>query len=118
YSGWDSSISCASRISFSYCTGIGSFRFRRLLTRPGSFARVAIVDRRGVGLSDRLSPQDLPPLEVVMDDIIKLHGQRPTAVSRSSGGAEEGEGPVHGAAGPSGGLGGCGAPGPGRGADG
>ena len=43
----------------SYCTGIGSFRFRRLLTGPGSFARVAIVDRRGVGLSDRLSPQDL-----------------------------------------------------------
>jgi len=59
YSGRDPSISCASRISFSYCTGIGSFRFRRLLTGPGSFARVAIVDRRGVGLSDRLSPQDL-----------------------------------------------------------
>jgi class 3 adenylate cyclase/pimeloyl-ACP methyl ester carboxylesterase len=46
--------------------------FRRLLTGLGSFARVAILDRRGVGLSDRLSPNDLPPLEVVMDDIITV----------------------------------------------
>jgi class 3 adenylate cyclase len=46
--------------------------FRRLLTGLGSFARVAILDRRGVGLSDRLSPQDLPPLEVVMDDILTV----------------------------------------------
>jgi class 3 adenylate cyclase len=44
--------------------------FRRLLTGLGSFARVAILDRRGVGLSDRLSPKDLPSLEVVMDDIL------------------------------------------------
>jgi class 3 adenylate cyclase/pimeloyl-ACP methyl ester carboxylesterase len=46
--------------------------FRRLLTGLGSFARVAILDRRGVGLSDRLSPKDLPPLEVVMDDILTV----------------------------------------------
>ena len=46
--------------------------FSRMLTGLGSFARVAILDRRGVGLSDRLSPQDLPPLEVVMDDIITV----------------------------------------------
>jgi pimeloyl-ACP methyl ester carboxylesterase len=46
--------------------------FRRLLTGLGSFACVAILDRRGVGLSDRLSPQDLPPLEVVMDDILTV----------------------------------------------
>src|SRR5215470_5504604 len=46
--------------------------FRRLLTGLGSFARVAILDRRGIGLSDRLSPKDLPPLEVVMDDIITV----------------------------------------------
>jgi class 3 adenylate cyclase len=43
-----------------------------MLTGLGSFARVAILDRRGVGLSDRLSPKDLPSLEVVMDDIISV----------------------------------------------
>jgi class 3 adenylate cyclase len=46
--------------------------FRRILTGLGSFARVAIMDRRGIGLSDRLSPGDLPPLEVVMDDILTV----------------------------------------------
>jgi class 3 adenylate cyclase len=46
--------------------------FRRMLTGLGSFARVAIIDRRGVGLSDRLSPKDLPSLEVVMDDILTV----------------------------------------------
>jgi class 3 adenylate cyclase len=44
--------------------------YRRMLTGLGSFARVAILDRRGVGLSDRLYPKDLPSLEVVMDDIL------------------------------------------------
>ena len=47
-------------------------QFSRMLTGLGSFARVVIMDRRGIGLSDRLSPQDLPPLEVVMDDIITV----------------------------------------------
>jgi class 3 adenylate cyclase/pimeloyl-ACP methyl ester carboxylesterase len=46
--------------------------FRRMLTGLGSFARVAIMDRRGIGLSDRLDPRDLPSLEVVMDDIITV----------------------------------------------
>ena len=46
--------------------------FRRMLTGLGSFARVAILDRRGIGLSDRLYPKDLPPLEVVMDDILTV----------------------------------------------
>jgi class 3 adenylate cyclase len=46
--------------------------FRRMLTGLGSFARVVILDRRGVGLSDRLYPKDLPSLEVVMDDIITV----------------------------------------------
>ena len=46
--------------------------FRRMLTGLGSFARVAILDRRGIGLSDRLSPKDLPSLEVVMDDILTV----------------------------------------------
>jgi pimeloyl-ACP methyl ester carboxylesterase len=43
-----------------------------MLTRLGSFARVAILDRRGIGLSDRLYPKDLPSLEVVMDDILMV----------------------------------------------
>ena len=34
--------------------------FRRLLTGLGSFARVAILDRRGAGMSDRLYPQGPP----------------------------------------------------------
>jgi class 3 adenylate cyclase len=46
--------------------------YRRMLTGLGSFARVVVVDRRGVGLSDRLSPKDLPSLEVVMDDILTV----------------------------------------------
>jgi class 3 adenylate cyclase len=46
--------------------------YRRMLTGLGSFARVAILDRRGVGLSDRLYPKDLPPLEVVMDDVLTV----------------------------------------------
>jgi hypothetical protein len=46
--------------------------YNRMLTGLGSFARVAIMDRRGVGLSDRLSPKNLPPLEVVMDDILTV----------------------------------------------
>src|SRR2546430_17129009 len=44
--------------------------FSRMLTGLGSFARVVILDRRGVGLSDRLYPKDLPSLEVLMDDIL------------------------------------------------
>ena len=44
--------------------------YRRMLTRLGSFARVVILDRRGIGLSDRLYPKDLPSLEVVMDDVL------------------------------------------------
>jgi len=28
-----------------------------------------MVDRRGVGLSDRFAPQDLPPVEVVVSDL-------------------------------------------------
>jgi class 3 adenylate cyclase len=44
--------------------------YRRMLTGLGSFARVVMLDRRGVGLSDRLYPKDLPSLEVVMDDVL------------------------------------------------
>lgn len=41
----------------------------RFLDRLASFSRLVIVDRRGSGLSDRFSPEDLPPLEDLADDI-------------------------------------------------
>ena len=43
--------------------------FARYLRRLASFARVVLMDRRGTGLSDRFSPEDLPPLEDLVDDI-------------------------------------------------
>jgi class 3 adenylate cyclase len=43
--------------------------YARFLRRLASFSRLIIVDRRGAGLSDRFSPQDLPPLEDLADDI-------------------------------------------------
>ena len=41
----------------------------RFLRRLAGSGRVIIMDRRGVGLSDRLSPRDLPPVEVLADDV-------------------------------------------------
>lgn len=43
--------------------------YARFLRRLSSFSRLIIMDRRGTGLSDRMSPKDLPPLEVLMDDL-------------------------------------------------
>jgi class 3 adenylate cyclase len=43
--------------------------FARFLRRLASFSRLIVMDRRGSGLSDRLSPRDLPSLEVLMDDL-------------------------------------------------
>jgi class 3 adenylate cyclase/pimeloyl-ACP methyl ester carboxylesterase len=40
--------------------------------RIGAFARVIAVDRRGVGLSDRLSPGDSAPLETHVDDVVAV----------------------------------------------
>src|SRR5690349_7552572 len=39
----------------------------RFLTRLASFARLILFDKRGTGLSDRVT--DLPGLEVRMDDV-------------------------------------------------
>ena len=41
----------------------------RWLHRLSQLGRVILIDRRGVGLSDRLSPDDLPPAEVLADDL-------------------------------------------------
>jgi pimeloyl-ACP methyl ester carboxylesterase len=42
-------------------------RLERLLTRLASFSRLILFDKRGTGLSDRVS--DMPSLEVRMDDV-------------------------------------------------
>lgn len=47
----------------------GNPLFARFLNRLASFARVVFVDRRGMGLSDRLSATDAPPLETLMEDL-------------------------------------------------
>ncbi len=43
--------------------------YANMLRRLASFTRLIIVDRRGTGLSDRLSAGEHPPLEVLMDDM-------------------------------------------------
>jgi class 3 adenylate cyclase len=43
-------------------------RFARFFTKLASFSRVMVFDKRGVGLSDRVSEDRLPSLEVRMDD--------------------------------------------------
>ncbi len=43
--------------------------YARFLQRLASFSRLIVMDRRGTGLSDHLSPEDVPPLEVLMDDL-------------------------------------------------
>jgi class 3 adenylate cyclase len=47
-------------------------RSARFLRRLSSFSRLLLVDRRGTGLSDRLSPNDLPPLEIQMEDLLQV----------------------------------------------
>ncbi len=43
--------------------------YARFMEQLGSFARVITFDKRGVGLSDRVPPDDLPSLEERMDDV-------------------------------------------------
>ena len=43
--------------------------YARFLRSLGSFTRLIVVDRRGTGVSDRVSPSDLPPLEDLVDDL-------------------------------------------------
>jgi len=44
-------------------------RYARMLEGLASFSRLITYDRRGWGLSDRLSAGDLPPLETHVDDV-------------------------------------------------
>ncbi len=61
--------------------------FRRL----AELARLVIVDRRGTGLSDRYSPDDLPPLEDLVDDLAAVlddaGSSRPVLFGQSDGGS-------------------------------
>jgi pimeloyl-ACP methyl ester carboxylesterase len=41
----------------------------RIMERLARFARVVVMDHRGTGLSDRLPPGSVPPLETQMDDL-------------------------------------------------
>ncbi len=43
--------------------------FARFLRRLGTFARVILFDKRGTGLSDRVPVNQLPTLELRMDDV-------------------------------------------------
>jgi class 3 adenylate cyclase len=43
--------------------------YARFLSRLAAFARLIVVDPRGMGLSDRFAPADAPPMEVLMEDI-------------------------------------------------
>ena len=44
-------------------------RVTRFLQRLASFSRLIMFDKRGCGMSDRVAPDSLPPLEVRMDDL-------------------------------------------------
>ncbi len=41
----------------------------RFFGRLASFARLIVFDKRGTGMSDRVSPAELPTLEERMDDV-------------------------------------------------
>jgi len=47
-------------------------RSARFLRRLASFSRLILVDRRGTGLSDRMTPNAPPPLETQMDDLLSV----------------------------------------------
>ncbi len=50
----------------------GNPRYARFLTRLSSFSQLVVVDRRGTGLSDRLSASELPPIEVLVSDLLAV----------------------------------------------
>jgi pimeloyl-ACP methyl ester carboxylesterase/class 3 adenylate cyclase len=65
--------------------------YERFLRRLSSFARVIVIDRRGTGVSDRYSPDDLPPLEELVDDLAavldEVGSERPVLFGLSDAGA-------------------------------
>jgi pimeloyl-ACP methyl ester carboxylesterase len=65
-------------------------RIARFLERLASFSRVMLFDKRGVGLSDRVSEDRLPSLEVRMDDaravMDAVGSERAVVLGHSEGG--------------------------------
>src|SRR5918996_4662774 len=63
----------------------------RFYQRLASFSRLILFDKRGTGLSDRVPPDDLPPLETRMDDMRAVMdavgSARAAVVGHSEGGA-------------------------------
>jgi pimeloyl-ACP methyl ester carboxylesterase len=63
----------------------------RFLRRLGSFCRVAVLDKRGAGLSERLGPGEAPPLEQRADDVRAVMDaagmERATVFGSSEGGS-------------------------------
>ena len=49
-----------------------SSRYSGFLERLASFSRLIVMDRRGTGCSERFSPSEVAPLEVMVDDIITV----------------------------------------------
>jgi class 3 adenylate cyclase len=47
-------------------------RWAAFMERIASWARLITIDRRGVGMSDRFSPGDLPPLEEAAKDVLAV----------------------------------------------
>ncbi len=46
--------------------------FAAFVRRLSSFARLIVVDRRGAGVSDRYSADDIPPFEDLADDLVAV----------------------------------------------
>jgi pimeloyl-ACP methyl ester carboxylesterase len=63
----------------------------RFYRRLASFSRLILFDKRGTGLSDRVPPDDLPSLEVRMDDMRavmdEVGAERAAVLGHSEGGA-------------------------------
>jgi pimeloyl-ACP methyl ester carboxylesterase len=49
-----------------------SARYSAFLERLASFSRMIVMDRRGVGCSERYAPSDVAPIEVAVEDIIAV----------------------------------------------
>jgi pimeloyl-ACP methyl ester carboxylesterase len=64
---------------------------QRFYNRLASFSRLILFDKRGVGLSDRVPPDDLPSLETRMDDmravLDEVGVERAAVLGHSEGGS-------------------------------
>ena len=49
-----------------------SARYSTFLERLAAFSRLIVMDRRGIGCSERFSPSEVAPLEVAVDDVLSV----------------------------------------------